>query len=73
VIVQAYNDGTLAAFESRSDSALFTMSYAPSLKSAAEARLRKLHLRRRGKWKDYNWGSEATFHFRRDERNSQRK
>jgi hypothetical protein len=35
--------------------------------------LRKLHLRRRGKWKDYNWGSEATFHFRRDERNSQRK
>ena len=61
MIVQAYNDGKVTIF--RGAKCLCTFIISPPLKPLVDSHLQLLRLKRRTKWHDASWGSEADIRF----------
>jgi len=55
--LQAYNDGKVSIFYG--DTHVCNFYVAPPLKCEIDKHLRLLRMRRRTKWEDVSWGSEA--------------
>lgn len=62
MIAQAYNKGELRILD-RSGRMIAEVRLKASLKSCADVALRRLRMRRREKWQDCSWGSEAKIRF----------
>jgi hypothetical protein len=64
MFAEAHHDGMLRIFD-KDGKMICDMVFSPPLKINADEQLKRLKLRRRGPWKDYNWGSEARVRFNR--------
>jgi hypothetical protein len=61
MIMQAYNDGEVKIFKGQKLICSFTVQ--PPLKDDVDLHLKLLRLKRRTKWVDVSWGSEASVRF----------
>ena len=57
--LQAYNDGTVHLFYRDNPNAVCSFHISPPLKPLIQERLKLLHMKRKTKWEDYQWGSET--------------
>ena len=64
MLAQAYHDGTLRIFD-KENKIICDMAFSPSLKEKADQQLKRLKIRRREPWRDYEFGSEAKVRFYR--------
>jgi len=59
--MQAYNDGEVKIFKGQKLICSFNIQ--PPLKDYIDQHLKLLRMKRRTKWKDVSWGSEAQIRF----------
>lgn len=66
MIIQAYNDGSVNIFGGKKqfDDVICSFSVSPPLKPLIDGHLKRLRMKRRTKWKDTDWGSEAKVRWR---------
>lgn len=61
MIIQVYSDGEVKLFKGNKFICSFSVS--PPIKKLVDSHLRLLKLRRREKWEDFFWGSQAKVRF----------
>jgi hypothetical protein len=61
MLLKAYNNGDVKIFFG--DTHVFSFYVSPPLKQDIDKRLRLLRMRRRTKWEDISWGSQAKIRF----------
>ena len=63
MLVQVYLDGTARIFSKHYEEMLCEFEVSPPLKGLVDDRLRDLRIKRRERWRDTRWGSEAKIRF----------
>jgi len=61
MVIQAYSNGYAAIFKGKKQICRFTVF--PPAKSEVDKHLKRLRMKRKTKWKEVDWGSEASVQF----------